>query len=174
MAKYLLDRLLCLFVGLAMESCMMFLYQPLLVVILSVCQAGEEHNRITCLFGLHQRYILLASPFSSRGMRVVDILVIERLAVEQDIMEAVFSLHQRPKGCPPVVNIGIVPGYNGYVRPGYTRYKIAVSLFPILDIGYCRLRYLARGIVHKRRHHHFFMRLGEMLCRKDLKLLISS
>src|SRR3990170_4900719 len=166
MAEYLLNRLLCLFILLAVESCVVLLYQPLLIIHLSVCQAGEEDNRIACLFRLSKGYILLAAPFNCLCMGVVHVFLIERYAVKHDVMEAVFTLHQRPKGDIAVICICIIPCCNGYARSGYSWYKIAIPFLPILYIRDSRLRYFAGSIMHKRRHYHILHRLWEMLFSK--------
>src|SRR3972149_8386408 len=97
MSEDLLNRFLRLFVIIAVKTGVMFLFQPRLVVRLTVSNVGEKQFHIDCLFGLSERYILLSAPLHLIGMGVVDILVIEWFPIKHDAMETIFALHQWPK-----------------------------------------------------------------------------
>src|SRR3989304_3391541 len=154
-----------------METCVMLLNQPLLIVHLAVCNAGEEHDHSSSLFGLCEGYIFLAAPLSLWGMGVIDIFVIERFSIKHDAVKAILGLHQRPEGNPSVINVRIVSRYNIEIGHGLAWYSLALALLPVLDAVKGRLRHLAWGIVHERCHHYILHRLREMLCRKFAEFL---
>src|SRR3972149_3639970 len=170
-AEALPDLFLSLVEVIAVKSRMVLLNLPLLLSDLSVRETGEGHYDVRGFLGLPHGDILIAAPLDRVGVPHVHVLVVERLSVEHDAVEAVLGLRQRPERDVTVMDVRVIPFDNVQVRHCLSGDGFALSLLPVLDAAYGRLRDFAGGVVGKRGRHYVLHRFREVFLRHLGELL---